>query len=98
MKWRRVHFLLLFLLGVTCAFPFRSHIRRLFVLCVQKAKGLKTVSDRVNEYGPEARSRLAPDFDRLGISYPPNEIVLVGLMGISGKQLSSPKNVPDPRV
>lgn len=38
-----------------------------------------TVRDRVEQFGPAARARLAPDFERLGLAYPPRRIVLVGL-------------------
>lgn len=39
----------------------------------------KTVADRLAEYGEAARARLKPHFARAGISYPPQELVFVGL-------------------
>lgn len=39
----------------------------------------KTVADRLREYGPEARARLKPAFDKAGISYPPPRLAFVGL-------------------
>jgi len=45
----------------------------------QRVRGRKTVADRVAQYGPAVRERLAPDFERLGVAYPPERMVLVGL-------------------
>ena len=42
-------------------------------------RGRATVSDRVRQYGADARARLRPHFDAAGVSYPPHGIVLVGL-------------------
>ncbi len=39
----------------------------------------KTIDDRIAEYGTAARERLAPDFARAGVSYPPRRVTLVGL-------------------
>lgn len=41
--------------------------------------GKKTVTDRIVEYGPTVRERLAPSFERAGVSYPPSSVVLLGL-------------------
>ena len=37
------------------------------------------VADRLAEFGPPARQRLAGDFSRIGVFYPPKQVVLVGL-------------------
>src|SRR5579863_7993662 len=39
----------------------------------------KTVSDRLQEYGPEARARLKPYFEKNQVPYPPTRLTLVGL-------------------
>lgn len=44
-----------------------------------KLQGKKTVAERVAEYGPAARSRMAGDFRKSGVGYPPKRVVLVGL-------------------
>jgi len=44
-----------------------------------KAVGKRTVSDVVKVYGKDARSRLSPYFEKANISYPPQELVFVGL-------------------
>ncbi len=38
-----------------------------------------SVADRLEQYGPAARARLSPRFARQTVTYPPREIVLVGL-------------------
>lgn len=38
-----------------------------------------SVAERLAEYGPAARARLAPHFQRAGVAYPPTELCLVGL-------------------
>lgn len=38
-----------------------------------------SIADRLEEYGPAARARLKPYFQKAGIAYPPKNIVLVGL-------------------
>lgn len=42
-------------------------------------QGRATVADRLAEYGPAARARLAPAFAAAGIAYPPARLILVGL-------------------
>ena len=39
----------------------------------------KSVADRIREFGPSARERLAPDFERIGAAYPPKQMTLVGI-------------------
>ena len=38
----------------------------------------QAIADRVAEYGPAARARLAPFFSAAGIAYPPERFVLLG--------------------
>lgn len=38
-----------------------------------------TVAERLEQYGPSARARLAAHFEKQKIAYPPRELVLVGL-------------------
>jgi hypothetical protein len=42
-------------------------------------RGLKTVADRLDEYGPAARGRLEPAFARAGVRYPPASVILLAL-------------------
>lgn len=51
----------------------------ILVSLVHKLEGKKTVEDRLEQYGPAARSRLAPAFKDSGVSYPPKKLVFVGL-------------------
>lgn len=41
--------------------------------------GARTVQDVLHIYGPEAVDRLAPQFKRAGVDYPPRELTLLGL-------------------
>jgi hypothetical protein len=42
-------------------------------------KPMKTVQDRVKEYGEQARARAKPFFQKAGVPYPPRKLVLLGL-------------------
>ncbi len=79
MKVRRIHILLV-LFGVTVfALIGRRLVRRCIVAGIQVAKGKKTVSQRVDEFGDSVRDRLAADFKRVGVEYPPEKITFIGL-------------------
>ena len=41
-------------------------------------RGPRTVADVVAKYGPSARARLKPHFQRAGVAYPPKEIAILG--------------------
>ncbi len=45
----------------------------------QRLRGQHTVADRVNQFGPAARTRWQPFFDKAGVTYPPAKIVMLGL-------------------
>jgi len=53
---------------VGCSVPVRQ----------RPAPGDQAIADRVAEYGPAARARLAPFFVAAGIAYPPERFVLLG--------------------
>jgi hypothetical protein len=40
---------------------------------------MKTIQDRVKEYGAPARARTKPFFQKAGVPYPPRKVVLLGL-------------------
>lgn len=44
---------------------------------LQVLRGRKTVAQRVQQYGDAVRARLAPEFERIGVAYPPTRIILV---------------------
>ena len=79
MKVKRIHIPLVILVLVLAAIPFRAKLRRRADAVVQVLRGRRTVADRVEQFGPAARGRLAPEFDRIGVAYPPKQVVLVGL-------------------
>ena len=46
---------------------------------IGKVATKKTVAERVTQYGPAARARLAPHFTKAALTYPPAKLVLVGI-------------------
>jgi hypothetical protein len=68
---KRTYFLLsiflLILLGYAGIFLYREYEVK------------KSISERVKQYGPSARNRLAPYFTRAGVSYPPPTIIFLAL-------------------
>ncbi len=54
-------------------------IGRLFHPLKLKLLGRYTVQQRVEQYGPQARARLLPAIERVGLTYPPAKVTLVGL-------------------
>jgi hypothetical protein len=79
MKIKRIHILLVLLALCVCAIPFRAQLRRPVVSVIQTMNGKKTVRDRVSQFGDAVRMRLAPQFARTGVAYPPRRVTLVGL-------------------
>ena len=65
-------------LGVA-VFAFRGILRRPAAALVQRVKGRVTVDERLQQFGVAARSRMAPDFRRIALTYPPKRVTLVGL-------------------
>lgn len=53
--------------------------RSFWVPFVQKIYGKRTVAEVVEDYGQSARQRMAPFFHSAGVSYPPENIVLLGI-------------------
>lgn len=45
----------------------------------QRLRGRATVAQRLEQYGPAARARWRPHFERARVSYPPARVVLLGL-------------------
>lgn len=64
------------LLGIFAAVVLVALLGRM-VMCPLLPK--KTVEERVAQYGAAVRARLAPDFARAGVAYPPKAVVLAGL-------------------
>lgn len=79
MKMRRIYILFAILVLAVCAIPLRAKLRRPVVVAIQVLRGKKTVAERVEQFGAVVRERLAPEFKRIGVSYPPERITLVGI-------------------
>jgi hypothetical protein len=76
MKIKRKQILFILLALIICIFPFRRKLIRPGAAIIQRIYGMKTIEDRIQQYGPAARGRLADDFSRIQISYPPQKILL----------------------
>ena len=78
MRIQKIHFLIagaVLATGVLLG----GGVRRSAAMFIQRVKGRKTVADRIDQFGPSARERLLPDFDRIGTAYPPDKVTLVGI-------------------
>jgi hypothetical protein len=78
-KISRNHILLAVLALVICAIPFRDRLRRPVRAGINMVRSQKTVADRVAEFGGAVRERLRPDFQKIRVAYPPDNVILVGL-------------------
>lgn len=76
---RRLPLVLAVLTLCVCGLALRSFVRRPVVAVLQEMKGKKTVADRVNQFGEAVHARLTPDFERIGVAYPPRQVTLIGL-------------------
>lgn len=76
---KRSRIILIFLSVGILTFAFRHHLKRYLAAGFQTAKGRKTVQDRLEQYGHTVQERLFPYFEATKTSYPPKQIVLVGL-------------------
>jgi hypothetical protein len=92
MKIKRGRIIILTFFILSCMALFRESIEK----TIQQHWGRKTVADRLEQFGAIARERLAPAFERIGVPYPPDKIVLVGIkqekrldVWVSGRLLKS---------
>ena len=76
---KRFHILVVIFALAICMIPFRAKLRRPVVAAIQVVRGKKTVADRVDQFGEAVRARRLADFERLGVTYPPENMILVGL-------------------
>ena len=51
---------------------------------------MKTVANRLEQYGATSRARLKPHFTRAGLTYPPQQLTLVGLKAERELQVYAP--------
>lgn len=51
--------------------------RGLWYPLLLQVRGPRTVADVLARYGPDARARIKPHFDRKGVAYPPREIAVL---------------------
>ena len=58
--------------------PVRERLWNAIASTVQILRGRKTIADRVEQFGPLVRGRLIPEFKKLNVAYPPNQLILIG--------------------
>lgn len=78
MKLRKTKYTIICLVGLTCIL-FYTYGRSIWFPHYLKFRGYRTVAEVINLYGSDARSRLKPDFEKAGISYPPKSITLLAI-------------------
>jgi hypothetical protein len=61
------------------AILFRSKLVHPATSIIQLFRGKKTVIERTTEFEQIVQQRLAPDFKKIGVPYPPKKLTLVGL-------------------
>ena len=59
------------------AFAFRGILHRPAAALVQRVKGRATINEHLQQFGADARRRLAPDFERIALSYPPKLVTQI---------------------
>jgi murein L,D-transpeptidase YafK len=79
MKLRRIHLLIFVCVFALCAIAFRAHLAAQITNATHAMTGEKTIADRVSEYGDAVHARLLPRFREIGATYPPKNLILVGL-------------------
>jgi len=82
MTIRIKHIIIALAAVVICALALAVIFRKTFrpIVSIPPAlKTKKTVAERVEEFGAAVQERLAPPFARIGVVYPPQKIILVGL-------------------
>lgn len=76
---RRLTILFLLLLIAGVCFLFRARLEAALGVVGQKLAAKKTVEQRLQEFGPAARTRLQPHFDQAKAVFPPKRLVLLGI-------------------
>ena len=80
MRIRRLHTLLAIAAICLCIIlPFRTQLRNALFEMRSSSRGEATVSSRLAQYGKTVRTHLAPSFQKAGLQYPPDRLILVGL-------------------
>ncbi|TAJ17020.1 MAG: hypothetical protein EPO68_10145 [Planctomycetota bacterium] len=79
MSPRRSLVLVAALLAAASAWFLREPLRRAVHPLTLAMGARATIDERVAEYGPGAHARLAPDLERVALTWPPQSLVLVGL-------------------
>lgn len=73
------HTLIVLLLGSCAGLALWGPVRRPLIATVRTMQPKRTTADRIAQFGDAVHARLAPDFERAGVPYPPERITLIGL-------------------
>ena len=76
---KRLYLLLILLALMVLALVFKPYLRIAAAPLVRKFTKAKTVAERVEQYGPNAHSRLKPYFEKVHVEYPPKRVAFIGL-------------------
>ena len=77
---RKIVFILLIALGAGVAvWLWRWEQKEEPTVMNESPAALKTIQDRLEEFGTPVRARLAPYFQQAGVSYPPSRIAMVAI-------------------
>ena len=87
---RRLTILFLLLLIAGVCFLFRARLEAALGVVGQKLAAKKTVDQRLQEYGPAARTRLRPHFDQAKAAFPPKRLVLLGIKDERRMEIHAP--------
>lgn len=76
---KRIYILLFLAVLVILVVVFKPYIWAAISPMAMKFTKTKTVAERIQQYGDQARARLKPRFEQAHVSYPPRQVTLVGL-------------------
>ena len=77
MRRKSIVVLLSLVLLVAAGALFYVHGRSVWYPWLLQVRGPRTVADVLAKYGPDARKRLAPHFQRVRVKYPPKRVALL---------------------
>lgn len=76
---KRAYVLLAMLILAIGLVVFRSHLGFLLNPVVQRMTGGKTIADRLDEFGEDARGRMGSAFEKAGVAYPPAAVTFLAI-------------------
>jgi murein L,D-transpeptidase YafK len=87
---KRIYILLILLVLVILAWIFRPYHEIATLPILRNLTKERTVTQRVEQYGSAARVRLKPYFDKAGVTYPTQRVILLALKSERVMQIYAP--------